>query len=1296
MTSDGPFITRDAILLDRSATINSAQATRRDSWAQPRGTFDNFGSDKPFGEEVRNFGQNFRESFLPTVGFDWLMNNSVLTNIEDDRKKIRHETQMRNDAEVKHRPQYNAWEDPKFNTLPQEWQERYYDVESPEEADSIYQAFLKRNADLEQRNSGSAFVSAGAIAGELSNPGGVLTMLRIKSAKGWLGGIATLGVDEYALQATQTDRTAEQSFINIGLVGATGGSVLAAKKMYRMFETRRFRNSVEELQGLERSLDQDTLDDAAVMNGKVDGRVREGETDMDFVARDREAMERSLDDDLPFGDEPPMVGPDGKPAVVGSTSREVADVKDPGDIIMDAEVDAPAPKPSSTEKVVDDGDGIMPAMGTEKLPDGPVKRTLYDGSNVGKTIISELVEHPFYLRKNGVNQSGSHGVDRMVAIRWTTKMVSAMRDTEKLYLRYRQRVDGSNATTIIGQGIRDLSGKGDSMGFDEFLRAAGRAKRRLGDDVSGIEQEVLEAANTWHNKVYRPMGEDAKANGLFSRAFRDELAEKTNTFWAARKANKADERLDGMKEEIKALRLKIREIDSADIDPNYMNRIYRKEYIRENREAFKDVLRRHGVREESLDDTVDSVLGDRPRTPEEDMLGPGSDMLRKSDLTGRASSLKGRTLAYIPDEALEDFLEDNIFATGKYYTTRVAPDVELIKKFGSISLAPQIKKIRAEWQKKIDNAKGLERQKLEERMEAEIEDLKVVRDRIRGTYGLPDDPDSYTNRGLRVAKMYNAMTFLTGAMAAVPDMGRLVMYDGVTRTFGTLYDAFAKDVRVVMQGNKKRGVIGLANDEAELAGEALDMYMSMRASLFSDLSDAMSATSKFENIAAKATQQFFNASLMNPWNVGVKTMASLITGSRILDEAGKWASAGRNSAKATIEYGEVVSNRSNTRIAAKYNKKTNTVSLDLDKLRETYENKAWANPKWRKVQPMPEDQFKTFAEWRDFVIEHELAHADIRPRKGEANGVYETRINEAALRRAGSRGQPSTGYEQSKLSRVGIDENMAWRMSIQFEEHGVRKGRVRIAKTQNWTDREAAEAYSAALGKEINQIIVTPGAGDMPNAMSGGLGKIFKETDAKLRAKKDAGEDLTRVEKAQDFFMSPQMAQVLFQFKSFTTSATQRVLVPGLQNPDKNFLIGAGGAVALGMMITLIRDEQLGNNKPKGTGELIKSGIERSGILGYFSDINGMVETFSDNRFGLGPLVGENPRRSSAAYKASNLLGPSVSQAQNLSRLISGLSDGHVGKRDAKYGRRALLGNRVFWADGLFDYSEDLMAGAPK
>jgi len=91
-----------------------------------------------------------------------------------------------------------------------------------------------------------------------------------------------------------------------------------------------------------------------------------------------------------------------------------------------------------------------------------------------------------------------------------------------------------------------------------------------------------------------------------------------------------------------------------------------------------------------------------------------------------------------------------------------------------------------------------------------------------------------------------------------------------------------------------------------------------------------------------------------------------------------------------------------------------------------------------------------------------------------------------------------------------------------------------------------------------------------------------------------------------------------------------------------------------------------------------------------------MVETFSDNRFGLGPLVGENPRRSSAAYKASNLLGPSVSQAQNLSRLISGLSDGHVGKRDAKYGRRALLGNRVFWADGLFDYSEDLMAGAPK
>jgi hypothetical protein len=1269
------FITRDDLLFGVSKSVDRFSA-QSDSTLKPQTSlFDEFSSDRTAIDQLSAFGANAREGFIPTALFDSLMNKSTLAQVYNERIRINYETPER--AKI----DYYPWEDPMFVELPQEWQQRYYDVQSRAETESIYKAYIARQKELQTRNEGSGIAKIGSLVGEIANPGGILSAtMRVKKVKDAIGAVVLMTGDEFMLQTLQDERSSEISLMNVGNIGILSAGLVAGHKIAGAFKSRRYNATMDEIQKIEEAINADTLDDIAIQTGRVSTKIEEDAAAMSHVNSQRRAMEDDLngplDDELPGNAAGPQAG-DAVPA---------------GEAI-----DLP-PSASRGAKVTPEGEELAPAYGFERLGDGPVKRILAKGSAIGKTIISELIEHPFYQRTNMREGASAVGVDRLVAVRWTTKMVGAMRDTEALYLRYRQRVSGSTAKTVVSQGLRDTFGGGrkGAMDFDEFLRAAGRAKRKLGDDVTGIEQEVLEAANNWHNKVYRPMGEDAKAHGLFSRELRDQVADKMEEYRALRAAGGDAEAMIGMREEIMALRTRIREIDSAEINPSYLNRIYRKDKIRANRAAFAAVLRRHGVGDEHISKTIDNILGDRPRVPEEELLGPGGDMLRASDLTGRAASLHSRSLAHISDEALQDFLEDNLFAVGKYYTTRVAPDVELMKKFGSISLAPQIRKIRAEWESKINAAKSIkEKEALRAGMESEIDDLKVVRDRLRGTYGLPDNPDTWTNRGLRVAKMYNATTMLTGAISAVPDMARLVMYDGLTRTFGTVYDAFAHDIRKILKGDGARTLTRLANDEAELAGEALDMYMSMRAAVFADLSDAMSSTTRFEHISAKATQQFFNVSLMNPWNVGVKTMASLITGSRMIDEAVKWASVGRNSAKATVSYGEVVSNRSGSRIAAKYNKKTNTVMLDQEKLVESFNNKAWANPKLNGVEAMPDDAFKSFADWRDFVIEHELAHADIRPNGVETVGQYENRINKAALNRAGSRGAPSTGYERSKLARAGIDENMAWRITMQFEEHGVRNGRVRIAKTSEWTDRAAAEAYTAALGKEINTIIVTPGLGELPSSMNGGLGKIFKETQAGLKVKVDAGQELSAAEKAQSLFLSPQMAQVLFQFKAFGASATQRILVPGLQHGDKNFLIGAAGAVGLGMLISMIRNEQLGR-RDQSTPELIKDGINRSGVLGYFSDINGIVETFTDNRFGIGPLLGERERRSNGAYRAAALGGPSVSQVQNLSKIASALSDGHVTSREGTYLRRGLPANRVFWADGIFDGVEDMAVGAAK
>ena len=1246
-------ISRDELLLGRSAILEDLYEIN--SADQPPSLLQTLESAPTAGmEQFEAFGQNFLDNNPIAVGVRNFMgvDRTVSAEIADQQQRIRDFSTERQ------RMDYVPWEDPNFNRLPQEWQERWFDVQTAKESKMIFDMYAGQQKEMVERNVGIA--PLGILAGEVAGSGGARSLMGLKNMKDVLAVTGAFGVDELMLHEN-TDRTLNESLLNIGLTSGANTAFVGARAVVDKMRNRRYVPIEDEMREIERSILQDTIDDVELQGAPKFSGDPEANT---HRARQEAALNA---DEAPYGEG-----------------------RAPGEEIIEGEAQESIPGRTQSDDPNDEM--LVEAMWLDKLPDGPVKRILGKGSNAGKTIISELVEHPFYQKKNKAKVATAVGVDRKVAIRWTAPMVKTMRETEKIYIRYRQRVSGSESKTIIGQQMSDLikRDRGEAMSFDEFLRASGRAKRKLGDDISDIDAEVLEAANLWHQKVYRPMGEAAKKNGLFTRALRDELADKVDEYNAMRGADEADARLKAMNEEIMGLRKTIKEIDGGDLDPNYLNRIYMKDKIRANREEFGEILIRHGVEEEAVKDTIDSILGERPRTPEEDPIGIAGDMLNSGDFTGKAASLRTRSLAFIPDEALENFLEDNLFAVGKYYTTRMAPDVELMEQFGSISLAPQIKKIREQWQKKIDAAKKSEKEGLEKIRDQEIEDLKVVRDRIRGTFGLPDDPDTWTNRGLRLAKMYNAVTLLTGAIAAVPDMARIVMYDGITRTYGTLLDAFAQDIRAIRKGDGiSETKVGMANDEAELAGEALDMYLSMRAAIFADLQDAMSATSGFERAAAAGTQQFFNVSLMNPWNVGVKTLASLVTGSRILDESVKWSSAGRNSMKAAIEYGEVTG-RTGTRIAAKYNKATNKVTLDVDMLKDGWEKKAWMNPRLKGIDALPEDQFKTFEDWRNFVIEHELAHADLRPRTGESRGGYENRMNKAAIRRVGSRGAPSTDYETTKLARAGIDENMAWRISMQFEEHGIRQGRVRIAKTENWSDRAAAEAYTAALGKEINTIIVTPGAGDLPNFMGGGFERNFRQRAADLKAKRDAGE-ASMADKAELLFMSPQMAQILFQFKSFGAVATQRVLVPGLQHGDRNFIVGATGAVGLGMMVSMFRNEQ--NEGYQSTPALIKDGIDRSGILGYFSDLNGIVETFTDNRFGLGPMLGEHERRSSGTYRAGALLGPSVNQVQNLSRVVSGLSDGHVGSRDANYTRKLFPTSRVFWADGVWDNFEDAVTG---
>jgi hypothetical protein len=86
----------------------------------------------------------------------------------------------------------------------------------------------------------------------------------------------------------------------------------------------------------------------------------------------------------------------------------------------------------------------------------------------------------------------------------------------------------------------------------------------------------------------------------------------------------------------------------------------------------------------------------------------------------------------------------------------------------------------------------------------------------------------------------------------------------------------------------------------------------------------------------------------------------------------------------------------------------NHIKLNLEILRERYEQKAWTNPAvlidGSKARPLRENEFKSFNQFLTFVLLHEYKHesikrdiSDLGEVFSESRGQYETRINDAAL-----------------------------------------------------------------------------------------------------------------------------------------------------------------------------------------------------------------------------------------------------------------------------------------------------------
>lgn len=656
----------------------------------------------------------------------------------------------------------------------------------------------------------------------------------------------------------------------------------------------------------------------------------------------------------------------------------------------------------------------------------------------------------------------------------------------------------ADSYNILKNGHRQHRKAGGKLSFTEFRLEVGRSMRR--GDVSAIP-EVQRVAKEMRHKVFEPYKNEAIKFGLLPKDV---------------------------------------DVDTA---MSYFTRVYKREMLRnattraDFRTRIVDWLRKTGraadfdstADMESLaEDIIDTILGSPAgRVP----------------LVGQVPKIRGpfkeRTFS-IPDEMIEEFLESDVLVVSARYVRTMAADIETTRVYGSLNAQDAATRIQDEARQASAAAqkagKTREANSLLAEGERQARLVQELLNEIRGVRGGPLDPSyTFARRVLKGGRDLNYLRLLGSVLvSSVPDVGRIVMEEGLTRAFGPL-------VGDMMRGFKG---IRLSVAEARAAGTALDLMNGQRAAALFDTSDRFLASTKFERGLDTSAKLFGRLTLLDAWNTTLKGWTSMVAGTRLLRTVDNLAS------------GRKVSQR------------------------------------------------------------------DIR-----------------------------------KLAQSGISPEMANRIAAEKNKWEVHNGSV-LPNTEDWVDRGAAHAYRTAILRDVDNTIITPGAGDAP------------------------------------LWTSTEWGRTVFQFKRFGMATTQRGLISGLQTRDMATVNGMAIMVALGAAGTALRDmtfetrdKPLGQVRSRSNAQWVADAVDRSGIASMLFEMDNMAEKAT----GVGAvssITGQEVSRFAGRDLLGQVFGPTAGLAEDMASATTNALKGDFTRPDLHRLRKLFPGQNLFYLRGLLDRTE--------
>lgn len=302
---------------------------------------------------------------------------------------------------------------------------------------------------------------------------------------------------------------------------------------------------------------------------------------------------------------------------------------------------------------------------------------------------------------------------------------------------------------------------------------------------------------------------------------------------------------------------------------SYFPRVYRVGKIVNERDKFRDILVNWWARgaqgmskedaEIAADATINKIVG--ARIPQ--------DFVNVFTVKVPGSS-KSRTLN-LPDSMMREYLESDANYVLQRHIRESAPDIELTRTFGDRAMEKQLKDIQDEYDE-LMRANPKYQAKLAKARENDIRDIMAMRDRLVGTYKMPDDPGSFFVRAGRALRNVNFVTKLGGmTVSAIPDLARGVMVQGFSKTmkgYGALISRSP----------------ALKASKAEMAKMAvgLETVLNTRSRLMADLVDSSTRTNAVEAGLDRVTDVFGKLTLMGQFNDVNKAINGMITSDGIL------------------------------------------------------------------------------------------------------------------------------------------------------------------------------------------------------------------------------------------------------------------------------------------------------------------------------------------------------------------------------------------------------------------------------